>query len=266
MTFKKFQTIIVDYYQKYRRHMPWRETNDPYRILISEVMLQQTQVSRVMMKYEVFIKQFPTFQSLKNASLNDIMKVWSGMGYNRRALYLKKITEIVIEKYNGVLPKNPELLDKLPGIGNATAHAIAAFAFDYPSIFIETNIRRVFIHFFFSDKRNVDDKDILPLVDKTLDKKNPREWYYALMDYGTMLAKTTENPNKKSKHYSVQSKFVGSDRQIRGQILKKLIKSGPLQYNQIIEQIIDPARLHRILNTLQKEGLVQEKKGIYRIT
>jgi A/G-specific adenine glycosylase len=228
-------------------------------------MLQQTQVSRVETKYKDFLQAFPTFKSLADAPIRNILSVWSGMGYNRRALYLKKIAEIIITKYKGSLPRDPTLLDELPGIGHATTHSIAVFAFNYPGIFIETNIRRVFIHFFFADKEKIDDREILPLVEKTLDKQNPREWYYALMDYGAMLASTHENANKKSKHYAVQSTFEGSGRQMRGAILKTLLEFGPLGHDQLYKKLRDDVRLEESLKSLQKEGFVIEKKGVYQI-
>lgn len=258
-----FKKIIKEFYKKNKRQMAWRETTDPYKILVSEIMLQQTQVSRVKVKYKEFIATFPTFQELASAPIDQVLKVWSGLGYNRRGLYLKQCAECVVNNYNGKLPKYPSQLDELPGIGHATAHSIAAFAFNFPGVFIETNIRRVFIHFFFNDQKSIDDKDILPLVKKTLDTKNPREWYYALMDYGTMLAKT-ENDNIKSKHYVIQSTFEGSGRQMRGSILKELIKK-PLTYNQLLEKLTDDPRLQKSLHALQKEGFIMEKKNVYQI-
>lgn len=263
MHLKTFQETIKNFYKKNKREMAWRETTDPYKIFVSEVMLQQTQVTRVAMKYEEFIKTFPSFKDLAYAKIEEILKVWSGMGYNRRALFLKKSAEIIMDQYKGTLPSDPKVLDELPGIGYATAHSIATFAYNYPGVFIETNIRRVFIHFFYNDKNEVDDKDILPLVEKTLDAKNPREWYYALMDYGTMLAKT-ENANVKSKQYAVQSKFEGSGRQMRGGVLKELIKA-PLSYDQLLEKLPDATLLGKALNDLQKEGFIMEKKGVYKI-
>src|SRR5665213_252944 len=222
---QSFKKTIWQYYKKHGRSLiPWRKTRDPYKILVSELMLQQTQVSRVTPKYLAFIKKFPTFKSLAEASVPSVLEMWQGLGYNRRALYLKKTAEIVQEKYKGKLPHNLELLIELPGIGKNTAAAICAYSFNLPVVFIETNIRRIFIHFFFPNKKQVDDTEILKLVQKTLDQKNPREWYWALMDYGSFLKTQVENPNRKSKHYTKQSKFKGSDREIRGKILRILLK------------------------------------------
>jgi A/G-specific adenine glycosylase len=191
------------------------ENRDSYRILVSEIMLQQTQVERVLDKYKVFIRIFPDFSSLAVAPLADILKVWQGLGYNRRAVALQKIAISVMKESRGRLPVTREELLKLPGIGKYTASAILTFACNQPNIFIETNIRRVFIHFFFRDRENISDAEILPLIEMTLDAGNPREWYYALMDYGAMLKKTVENPNRKSSHYKKQAPFHGSNRQLR---------------------------------------------------
>lgn len=249
-----------------KRDLPWRDTTDPYRILVSEVMLQQTQVARVLIKYPIFMSQFPNFKQLAQASIKDILQVWQGMGYNRRALYLKKIAEIVVTQHKGKLPDDPAILDTFPGIGEATAASIVAFAFNKPVVFIETNIRRVFIHLFFEDRKlKVDDREILPLVEKTLDVKNPREWYWALMDYGAHLGKTVDNPNKKSKHYSIQSKFEGSDRQVRGEILRILLKKSQTEKNiiEVLKKKND--RVKNILQNMIKEGLIEYKLQKYSI-
>ncbi|NUN23224.1 MAG: A/G-specific adenine glycosylase, partial [Candidatus Jettenia caeni] len=191
---KKFQKVIYSYYQEYGRNLPWRITQEPYHILVSEIMLQQTQVQRVIGKYESFIQVFPNFYSLSRAPLKMVLKEWQGLGYNRRAMALKRIAQKVIEEFGGVLPSSVDALITFPGIGRATASAISAFAFHKPTVFIETNIRRVFIHSFFHDETNIKDTEIILLVEKTLDVSNPRNWYYALMDYGVMLKKDYENP------------------------------------------------------------------------
>ena len=243
--------------------MPWREDVSPYSIFISEVMLQQTQVARVMSKFPLFIQAFPDFTSLAQADTAKLLSVWQGMGYNRRALYLKSAAQIINNKYNATLPKDPILLDELPGIGYATACSISAFAFNKPVVFIETNIRRVYIHHYFSDKENISDVEILPHVEKTLDKNNPREWYWALMDYGAYLKTQIENPNKKSKHYVVQKKFKGSVREVRGGILKLLLKK---QYSvDELKMIFPDERLFTALGQLEKEGFLVHSKGIYHI-
>ncbi len=259
-----FIKSVWDFYKKNKRPMPWREDISPYSIFISEVMLQQTQVARVLVNYPLFKSQFPSFKSLAQANTVTLLAAWQGMGYNRRVLYLKTAAEIITTKYKGTLPENTALLDELPGIGYATACSLVAFAFNTPVVFIETNIRRVFIHHFFTDATNVSDKEILPLVEKTLDKKNPREWYWALMDYGAYLAKQGENPNRKSRHYTKQKKFEGSVRQVRGGIIRLLLKK-PHTGEELENIYKDDERLFTTLKQLKKEGFIKEEDGKYNI-
>lgn len=254
---------IWDFYKMNKRPMPWRIDTSPYSIFISEVMLQQTQVARVLIKYPIFLHAFPNFKSLACADTQKLLSAWQGMGYNRRALYLRAAAAIIEEKYKGILPKDTILLDELPGIGYATACSIAAFAFNMPVPFIETNIRRVYIHHFFTEGKKVDDKDILALVSKTVDKNNPREWYWALMDYGAHLAKQGENPNKRSSHYSKQKKFRGSIREIRGGILRLLLRHTHSQKE--LEKVYADERLFTVLEQLIKEGFIMKDKDKFKI-
>lgn len=261
-----FQTIIWSYYHEHGRAFAWRETNDPYHIVVSEIMLQQTQTHRVAKKYFEFISKFPDFKTLAHASLRDLLLAWQGLGYNRRALALQKTAQKVMEEYEGILPANPELLVEFPGIGKATASSICAFAFNMPTIFVETNIRSVYIHFFFQEHSTVNDKTIIPLVEQTVDQKNPREWYYALMDYGVMLKKKFPNPSRKSAHHATQSTFEGSDRQVRGLILKTLALSQPLS-STLLAQLInrDLDRVERIVEDLCNEGFIKKNNTLVSI-
>jgi len=246
--------------------LPWRKTKNPYRILVSEVMLQQTQVDRVVPKYKEFLKAFPDFEALGTGSQTQVYAVWQGLGYNRRALFLKELGEIVHYVYGGTFPKDVKELEKLPGIGHYTARAIAVFAYGKPEVFIETNIRRVFIHHFFKDRADVHDSEILPLVEKTLDQKNPREWYWALMDYGSSLSKSIENPNRQSAHYAKQKPFSGSDRQMRGLIVKFLLAEESASMLAITKHIQQSAtRTDRILQKLEREGIVHKDKRRYTL-
>lgn len=253
-----FQKKIYDFFKENRRDFPWRNTTDPYNICVSEIMLQQTQTSRVVEKYLLFIKEFPTLQKLNDATLPEVLKLWQGLGYNRRALYLKKACEIVTSELKGIFPSDQTSLTKLPGIGINTAGAIVAFAYNKPVVFIETNIRRVFIHEFFKDTLEVSDKEILPLIKASLPNRDTRNWYYALMDYGVFLAKQTTNPNRKSKHYAIQSKFHGSIRQIRGEILKELLIGS--QTSEDLKDRIKSEHYKKALEQLIKEGFI-EKNG-----
>lgn len=264
---KIFQHKIHSYYKKHKRDLPWRRSISAYRTVVSEIMLQQTQVPRVMTKFPEFIKKFPNFTSLAKAPLRDVLTVWQGMGYNRRAKYLKAIAEIVTEQYNGRLPRMPDELLKLPGIGPNTAASITAFAYDKPVVFIETNIRSVYIHEFFPNKDNVDDKHLLPLIEQTLDHEHPRDWYNALMDYGTKLKAENKNPSRKSKHYTKQSTFAGSDRQIRGMILRLLTEHEKLSQQKLLSEIDkEKKRVKKIIDQLIDERLIEKVKQSYKIT
>jgi A/G-specific adenine glycosylase len=265
-TVRLFRKIICSHYQDHVREMPWRSTTDPYRILVSEIMLQQTQVERALQKYEGFIQAFPDFPTLSQAPLSEVLRVWQGMGYNRRALLLRRLAEIVVQEYAGRLPDNPEELVKLPGIGPYSASAVYTFAHNRPSLFIETNIRRVYIHFFFDGREHVRDNEIIPVIEKTLDRKNPRDWYYALMDYGVKLKKEVKNPNRRSAHYQKQSAFHGSTRQVRGMILRTLLKTPGMTKDGLKKNVpAAPEIIDRILKVLLKEDLIMRTGRRYFI-
>jgi A/G-specific adenine glycosylase len=261
-----FRRIIRRYYRINGRKLPWRETQDSYRILVSEIMLQQTQVERVLKKYPPFIESFPDFETLAAAPLSRILSIWQGMGYNRRALQLKRCAERVVETHGGKLPESPEALRRLPGVGKATAGSITAFAFERPAVFIETNIRRVFLHFFFPGRDGVSDAEILPLVERALDRRDPRSWYYALMDYGVMLKKEYGNANVRSRHYKKQPAFEGSNRQIRGEILKLLVAEPRLPEAEILKRVGgNSGRARTALACLAREGLVAFRRGTFSL-
>lgn len=258
-TASQFKETIWNYYHVQGRDFSWRNVDDPYKVFISEVMLQQTQTKRVIAKYEEFLEAFSSFEMLALASLRDVLSVWQGLGYNRRGKFLYEAAQIIIEIYNGILPNDPELLVRLPGIGPATAASICAFAFNRPTVFIETNIRAVYLHFFFYEKTAIHDKELFPLIEQTVDQKNPREWYYALMDYGVLLKQTIPNPNRASKHHAVQSKFEGSDRQIRGKIVRLLTDHKTLTHDQLLQKTeSQPHRFDAILNQLVMEQIIMK--------
>ena len=189
------------------------------------------------------------------------MQMWQGLGYNRRALWLKAIAEQVSTHYQGELPRNPSDLVKLPGIGVNTAGSIAAFAYNEPVVFIETNIRRVFLNEFFAGQEGVPDRELLAVIREALDRDNPRRWYYALMDYGAGLSKLVTNPNRRSAHYVRQSQFEGSTRQLRGTILAQLI-AGP---KSVAELNISDSRLGDVISALLKEGFIHEVGGRFEL-
>lgn len=259
-----FQKIIRQNYTKRGRILPWRQTDNPYHILVSEIMLQQTPVSRVLKKYDDFITIFPDFAALASAPLQVVLQSWQGLGYNRRAIALKHIAQEIQSNYGGHLPSCPKTLQKLPGIGQYSASAISALAFNQPTIFIETNIRAVYIYFFFVNKNGIADREIRPIVEATLNRDNPREWYYALFDYGAMLKKE-EKLTERSAHYQQQSPFRGSNREIRGQILRLLLENSPISVYQLVDVLErDSIQVLNIVSTMQKEGfLTLDDETIY---
>ncbi len=263
----RFAALVWGYYRAHPRRFPWRETTDPYAILVSELMLQQTQTERVEPKYRSFLGRFPTFAALAAATLREVLEEWQGLGYNRRAKALKNCAERVIREHGGVLPGSVEVLRAFPGIGPYTAAAVCAFAFQAPVALVETNIRRVFIHYFFKDRDGVRDREILPLVEAAVDRADPRGWYYALMDFGSMLRGRLPNPNRRSAHYARQARFENSDRQIRGGILKALASSDAAAADELAAMLrVDPERVARALGGLETDGLVVlEEPGRYRI-
>jgi A/G-specific adenine glycosylase len=261
-----FQAFIWDFYKNFGRSFVWRNIECPYKVLISEIMLQQTQTYRVEPKFEQFIVVFPTVEVLAQATLKEVLSIWQGLGYNRRALYLHKTAQKIMQEYQGQLPADSCILETFPGIGKATANSICAFAFNIPTIFIETNIRAVFIHTFFRDKKRVSDTSILPLVKAAIDKENPREWYYALMDYGVYLKKNYSNPSRKSRHHIIQSKFEGSDRQIRGAIIRLLTMHKEMREVEIVKELKKESnRVIGILQQLCKENLIEQKNDYFFI-
>mgnify|MGYP001582631239 CR=1 FL=1 len=263
---ENFKKLVWDFYRNSGRILPWRKTKNPYKILVSEIMLQQTQVSRVEQKYTQFMVAFPTLEILAKAPLSRVLAVWQGMGYNRRALALKRLSEAVLRDFKGKIPRDRKALESLPGIGKYTAGAVRAFAFNEPEIFIETNIRRVFIHHLFQDREGIHDFEILPIIEEALDRKNPREWYWALMDYGSLLAKEIENPNKKSKHYVQQKPFKGSHREVRGKILKFLGSEGKSSVKKLEALLKLPQeKISQVLAELVSEGFIMKTRTTYAI-
>lgn len=261
---KRFVATVFDYYKKHgRRTLPWRKTKDPYRIAVSEVMLQQTQVTRVVEKYKEFLAAFPTVQDLAKAPLSEVLILWSGLGYNRRAKFLKQMAERVVLEYKGVFPKTIQELEGLPGIGAYTARAIAAFSYNQAHPFIETNIRTVFIYHFFPEaKTAVPDAAIFSHIVNTLDAVNPREWYWALMDYGSFLKAQGVKVHQKSAQYVKQSAFKGSVRMVRGVILREL-KEGKKTKRALQKAIGETEHFSRALESLLSEEIIQKEKMYY---
>lgn len=262
----RFQKEVLSYYSTSGRYnLPWRKTKNPYRILVSEIMLQQTQVERVIPKYKAFIKTFPTVSSLAEASLKDVLTLWQGLGYNRRAKLLYQCAQAIVNNYGGKFPKTHEGLVALPGIGHYTAGAVMAFAYNEPVPIIETNIRTVIIHHYFKTSDEVSDDEIMKVVTRTL-PKDVCTWYAALMDYGTHLKKTVGNVSRKSTLYTKQSTFKGSRRQLRGAIIRALT-SGSHTKKSLLQNCISftPEQLKNELVALEKEGLITRSRSRYQL-
>lgn len=206
--------------KKHHRDLVWRYIDDAYAVLVSEIMLQQTQVSRVEKYWPRFLKTFPTLDALASADTSLVLEHWQGLGYNRRALALKRTAEECALRFEGELPRTYDELLKLPGIGPATAGGVMAFAYQKPALYLETNVRTVFLHELFPHEEGVSDKTLEPLVLETCSKEDPRGWYYALLDYGAYLKSIMPNPSRRSKHHSKQSTFEGSKRQKRAELVR----------------------------------------------
>ncbi len=264
-----FFTTLWDYYDQNHRDLPWRTpepdgTFDPYKILISEVMLQQTQVPRVIAKYHAFLQIFPDVPTLAQASLAEVLRVWSGLGYNRRAKYVWQAANQINQ--SSQFPHDLAGLTALPGVGKNTAGAILAYAYNQPAVFVETNIRTVLIYHFFSDRHDVTDVEITAILNDILQHPNirsPREFYWGIMDYGTYLKSVVTNPGRMSKHYTKQSVFKGSKRQVRGQVLR-LLGDKPLTKRQIMSLIQDQ-RLESVLTDLVNENLISYRRKTYQL-
>lgn len=265
-TVSAFRSTVYAYHRANPRLMPWRETGDPYHILVSEFMLQQTQVERVKVKYGEFLTAFPTVHELAAASLSDVLLVWQGLGYNRRALYLKRCSEEIVDYHDGQFPRTSQELQSLPGIGPYTARAVAAFAHGVAEPLIETNIRTLFIHYFFHGREKVRDSEIMPLVVATLDRDNPREWYYALMDYGSMLKQAHPNPGRRSMHHTRQSRFEGSNRQLRSMLLREIVTEPGISPEKLLTMLAaEQEAVERNLGALEREGFLVKCGCGYRV-
>lgn len=254
-----FQETVWAYYRENGRSMPWREDPSPYKVLVSELMLQQTQVSRVLPKFDAFLYTCPDIASLAEKSLAEVLMLWTGLGYNRRAKFLHQTAQIVIRDHHGQLPDTLTGLVKLPGIGKNTAGAILAYAYNQPVVFVETNIRTVFFHHFFPDTlESVSDRVLEELVEQTLDRDSPREWYWALMDYGSYLKKTAGGRLSSSSHYVKQAPLKGSLREMRGRIIKVLV-AGPLTTNELQDLVVSDERFEPALASLLRDGMVEQQ-------
>lgn len=253
---RMFQQKILDWFDENKRDLPWRKSRDPYTILISEVMLQQTQVGRVIPKFETWMKQFPTIYALADASTRDVLLWWSGLGYNRRALYLQKLAQEIVKKYDGKFPQDEKELKKLPGIGEYTARALLCFAYDAQIAVVDTNVRKVILTQL-RDTVKDNPKEIQKIADQLLPKGRAYEWNQALMDYASAVLK------KEKIIIPKQSTFKDSDRFYRGAIVRLLLQEESISIEKLQKhfekQNITKDRLIAILIKMEKEKLLSKK-------
>ena len=280
-----FRRLVLERGRELYRDLPWRRTHDPYGIWVSEVMLQQTQVARVDGRWQRWLARFPSIDALANAEVADVLEEWQGMGYNRRALSLRAAAQAMVDG-GGEMPSDERELVALPGIGPATAAGIRAFAFDLPATYLETNVRAVFLHELFSDAEDVPDSALLPLVRETCPKDagnpddDPRTWYYALLDYGAHLKRTVPNPSRRSRSHVRQTRFEGSHRQKRAEVVRLLLEArqldGGLTPDQVVDglsqaevaagrEMPDPREILGILDELAAEGFCSLERGTWRV-
>lgn len=253
------------------RDLPWRDTRDPYAVLVSEVMLQQTQVSRVVSYWHRWMADFPDLEALAAAPLEAVLLDWQGLGYNRRAIALKRLAETVVEAYEAAgtggpaqLPSDTRELVALPGVGPATAAGIRAFAYDLPSAYLETNVRAVVLHELFAEVDGVTDRELTPIVERAATRAadagiSARDWNYALLDYGAHLKKSVPNPSRRSAHHSRQSTFEGSHRQKRARLLRAVLASPGMRACEYAEGWLEPHLAEEILAELQRDGFVRRE-------
>ena len=282
-----FRELVLERGRELYRDLPWRRTTDPYEIWISEVMLQQTQVARVESRWPQWLDRFPSVEALAAASVADVLEAWQGMGYNRRALALKAAAETVVREHGGVFPRDAKALQALPGIGPATAQGIRAFAFDLPGVYLETNVRTVFLHELFPHEDSVPDRALVPLVSATCPEDahnsadDPRTWYYALLDYGAYLKRTIPNPSRRSSSHVRQSRFEGSHRQKRAELLRVLLAhrdndAAGASFETICEELaseeakagrrpLSAPEVRALLDELSSEGFCRQERGAWRV-
>jgi A/G-specific adenine glycosylase len=253
-----FRQKIFDFYHLNRRVFPWRETTDRYAVMVSEVMLQQTQAERVAQKYTAWMERFPHTEALASASLRDVLVLWSGLGYNSRGQRLQSCSKVIMERFSGMVPASPELLKTLPGIGDYTCRSIPVFADNLDVAAVDTNIRRIIIHEF-ALPEDTPKSEIQSAAEQLLPQGRSREWHNALMDYGSLhltSRRTGIRPLTK------QSKFKGSKRWYRGRLLKELVASESLFLEELEVKYGDcPWCLQEIIDGLVREGLVDDSES-----
>ena len=280
-----FRANVLERGRELYRDLPWRRTRDPYEIWISEVMLQQTQTTRVDGRWQRWLQRFPSVSALASADAADVLEEWQGLGYNRRALALLRAAG-QIEALGSGFPRDVRSLTALPGVGPATAAGILAFAFDLHAVYLETNVRTVFLHELYPGAEGVPDRELTPLVDATCPADasdpadDPRTWYYALLDYGAYLKRTLPNPSRRSASHTRQSRFEGSHRQKRAELLRVLLahrgEPGGVDLAAICEEFVSgeekagrrplsASEVEALLGELSREGFCRPGDGAWHV-
>ncbi|HJP81346.1 MAG TPA: hypothetical protein VJ841_03070 [Candidatus Saccharimonadales bacterium] len=262
---EEFLELIWQKGDELYREMPWRTDTRPYYVLVSELMLQQTQVDRVIPKFEAFIKRFPDERHLADAPLAEVLTLWNGLGYNRRAKFLHESARKIVYEYQGIFPSEYDQVLDLPGVGKGTAGALMTYAFNTAQPFVETNVRTVYFQHFFEGYDTVDDKEILAKVVETIDHEHPRAFYWALMDYGSWLKRHGASRNALSRGYKKQSPLKGSVREVRGQIIRQLTETSMTEM-QLKRQLSADERFEPALLGLLRDGLVTRTNGRIHLT
>lgn len=271
LTIPEFQEFILNWYSNKARRLPWRMTFDPYSILVSEIMLQQTQVTRVIPKYCEFLSKFPSLDVLSFARQSTILETWQGLGYWKRALNLQATCLQIYKNYNGKFPSKQSILEGMPGIGPYTSAAITCFAFNTPVVFIDTNIRKVYRHFFFSGNPDISDEILLAMAQKALWHQDPRNWHYALFDYGSIVLR--KKSGKIPGNLSKTVPYKGSIRQLRSKIIDLILNASNQRISRItLYQILDSMRSDYIegapqkaVSSLIKDDILKDIEGNYLI-
>lgn len=252
----EIQTTVLDWFAKNARSLPWRETHDPYKILVSEIMLQQTQVPRVIPKYLAFFERFPTMESLVTATAADVIREWKGLGYNRRALNLQRAIRMVVTKLNGEFPNTVDELLILPGVGRYTAGAVMNFAFGIDTPAVDTNVR-LFIDTMLPSRRIRSENDYYDLGRQLIPKGKAHLWLHAVMDYTSAeLRSKRPKPTKKKE----TERFVGSNRYLRGRILD-VLRTKSISQHDLFKAIAEPIdssveKFDSLISALEREGFL----------
>ncbi|HCM82592.1 MAG: HhH-GPD family protein [Candidatus Gottesmanbacteria bacterium GW2011_GWA2_44_17] len=265
---QSFQQMIFDWWKANKRDLPWRHTFDPYKIMVSEVMLQQTQVERVLTRYIEFIEAYPTVHLLARAKTSDVLRLWKGMGYNRRALYLKQTAQAILELHNGIFPVSEEALVRLPGIGRYTARAILVFSFKKDMAMVDTNIRKIITNFFFQDQKQPE-KVIQEVADKILPRGKSWEWHQAMMDFGADSQLKIKDQKSKIKKKNKSIPFYQSNRFYRGRIMD-LLREKKYEHETLLEELVKTFKkpksfFEERIASLVKDGLAVQKEKFIRL-